>query len=825
MPTAPTSVLRSNTFEEWRVKTNTISSDLGNKVDLAAAIVDTTTLVAVANELQGQIGLSVADPLSGHFTATTLRGAVNELRDSAITFYGAKTFNAAVTASTTLAVVGNFSVNTDKFTVNSSSGNALIAGTLDVTGNATFSSGLTMGGSGTFAAPNISISGNTTLGDSAADATLVNGALTVKGADFKVQNSSAVNKFTVDDATGNTVISGNLQVLGDTSITGATSLNVDFGDLLNLPDPQINLALSGDVTGSASVTLSQLGAGPFSLAVTTSIQPNSVALGTDTTGNYVATAAAGTGISVSGSGSETAAVTITNTGVTSNVAGVGISLSGTTGASTITNSDKGSDQVIFKTIAVAGQSDIIADNNDDTLTLAAGQIDATSGITITTDAGTDTITITHANSSTLSGAQGIQGIASVTVDTYGHVTGVTSASTSPISVQSLYVGASQVIDSSGVWVGSNSGLQGTQGTQGRQGIQGINGLGINYLVKTSNYTMATLEGILADTSGGAFTVTLPASPATGNQCNVADHSGTWGTNNLTVARNGSTIGGIAADLACDISGISVQLIYNGSTWDVYAQVGTSATQGTQGIQGTQGTQGIQGITGIITGIPYSVKTANYTLVNTEGILANTTVSTFTINLPASPVTGEQYYIADHSGTWGTNNLTVGRNGNTINGLAENLILDISGVSVQFIYNGTTWDVYAQVGGNTNTGFTTLGGILSSSATAGIGYATGAGNTITQASDRTTGVTINNITGAITLVSDAGATSWQSFTVTNSAVAATDAVMVHQKSGTDLYEIHVTAVSLGSFVISYRTTSGTTTEQPVFTFAVIKSVTS
>ena len=78
MPTAPTSVLRSNTFEEWRVKTNTISSDLGNKADLAAAIVDTTTLVAVANELQGKIGLSVADPLSGHFTATTLRGAVNE---------------------------------------------------------------------------------------------------------------------------------------------------------------------------------------------------------------------------------------------------------------------------------------------------------------------------------------------------------------------------------------------------------------------------------------------------------------------------------------------------------------------------------------------------------------------------------------------------------------------------------------------------------------------------------------------------------------------------------------------------------------------------
>lgn len=116
------------------------------------------------------------------------------------------------------------------------------------------------------------------------------------------------------------------------------------------------------------------------------------------------------------------------------------------------------------------------------------------------------------------------------------------------------------------------------------------------------------------------------------------------------------------------------------------------------------------------------------------------------------------------------------------------------------------------------------GVTSSSATAGIGYATGAGGAVTQGTNRTTGVTLNTVSGAITLFSAAGSTSWQSFTVTNSTVAATDVVIVNQKSGTDLYEIHVTAVAAGSFRISYKTTGGTTTEQPVFNFAVIKAVT-
>lgn len=104
--------------------------------------------------------------------------------------------------------------------------------------------------------------------------------------------------------------------------------------------------------------------------------------------NSSVTVTAGTGMSGGGSVSLGSSITLTNAGVTSNVAGTGISVSGGTGAVTITNSDRGSSQNIFKNIAVSGQSTVVADGNDDTLTFAGA-----GATTITTNASTDTITI------------------------------------------------------------------------------------------------------------------------------------------------------------------------------------------------------------------------------------------------------------------------------------------------------------------------------------------------------------------------------------------------------------------------------------------------
>lgn len=107
----------------------------------------------------------------------------------------------------------------------------------------------------------------------------------------------------------------------------------------------------------------------------------------------------------------------------------------------------------------------------------------------------------------------------------------------------------------------------------------------------------------------------------------------------------------------------------------------------------------------------------------------------------------------------------------------------------------------------------------------IGYKTGAGAAVTQATSRTTGVTCDGACGAVTLVSAAGSTTPASLTVNNSLVGATDCIILSQKSGTDKYICLVTAVGSGSFQMTLYTTGGTTTEQPVISFALIKSVTS
>lgn len=115
-----------------------------------------------------------------------------------------------------------------------------------------------------------------------------------------------------------------------------------------------------------------------------------------------------------------------------------------------------------------------------------------------------------------------------------------------------------------------------------------------------------------------------------------------------------------------------------------------------------------------------------------------------------------------------------------------------------------------------------GAVTSSNDTAGIGYATGAGGTVTQATNRTTAVTLDKICGSITMFTAAGSSTAASFTVNNSTVAADDVIILNQRSGTNLYDFLVTDVSAGSFRITFRTTGGTASDAPVINFAVIKA---
>ena len=98
---------------------------------------------------------------------------------------------------------------------------------------------------------------------------------------------------------------------------------------------------------------------------------------------------------------------------------------------------------------------------------------------------------------------------------------------------------------------------------------------------TANTTATTKKQYVTDTTAGAFTVTLPTSPAAGDYVYFMD-AGNWATNNLTVARNGKTIEASDTDLVLDVKGLMVQLIYDGSTWQVMSNIGPQGPIGPTG---------------------------------------------------------------------------------------------------------------------------------------------------------------------------------------------------------------------------------------------------
>jgi hypothetical protein len=302
-----------------------------------------------------------------------------------------------------------------------------------------------------------------------------------------------------------------------------------------------------------------------------------------------------------------------------------------------------------------------------------------------------------------------------------------------------------------------NGASGFVGSNGATGPTGASGAGSiqNWIIKTTTYTAVSKDAIAANTSAGAFTITLPATPSTGDFITIADSGHSFNTNNLTVARNGSTIELAAEDLVIDVKNIFISLIYDGTTWKVFSTAGIIGASGATGIQGasgvgatgagvqgasgvagasgatgtqgasgvgaqgasgaagtqgasgsvgvsgatgTSGASGVTGATGVIGSIQnWIIKTTTYTAVNKDSIAADTSGGVFTITLPATPSTGDFINIADSGHAFSTNNLTLGRNGSTIESEAADFIIDVSNVFVSLIYDGTTWKVFSTVG--------------------------------------------------------------------------------------------------------------------------------
>jgi hypothetical protein len=108
--------------------------------------------------------------------------------------------------------------------------------------------------------------------------------------------------------------------------------------------------------------------------------------------------------------------------------------------------------------------------------------------------------------------------------------------------------------------------------------------------KTASFTAVSGNGYFINTSSAAITVTLPASPSAGAIVSLSDYTNTWQTNNVTVARNGSKIGGVSANATLSTEGQSVTFVYVDSTegWK-NVQDSTSNVTGNAFIQATGGT--------------------------------------------------------------------------------------------------------------------------------------------------------------------------------------------------------------------------------------------
>jgi hypothetical protein len=85
---------------------------------------------------------------------------------------------------------------------------------------------------------------------------------------------------------------------------------------------------------------------------------------------------------------------------------------------------------------------------------------------------------------------------------------------------------------------------------------------------STTYSAVVNDRILANTSGGAFTITLPSSGSllVNDTIQIIDIGATAATNNITVARNGAKIQNIADDLTIDTNGAIITLIYSGANY-------------------------------------------------------------------------------------------------------------------------------------------------------------------------------------------------------------------------------------------------------------------
>ena len=229
------------------------------------------------------------------------------------------------------------------------------------------------------------------------------------GASITALNATQLTSGTIPDARFPATLpasSGiNLTALNATQLTSGTIPDAQFPATLPTASG-INLtALNATNLGSGTVPVARLGQSGTRDATTYLRGDNTWATvaGGGASDSFATIAVAGQSSVVADSATDTLTL----------VAGTGITLTTDAGTDSITITNSGSSQNSFSIVAVAGQSNVEADSATDTLTLAAG-----TGISIATTAGTDTVTITNTVSAGATAFTGLSDRADLTIDQF-----------------------------------------------------------------------------------------------------------------------------------------------------------------------------------------------------------------------------------------------------------------------------------------------------------------------------------------------------------------------------------------------------------------------
>lgn len=346
------------------------------------------------------------------------------------------------------------------------------------------------------------------------------------------------------------------------------------------------------------------------------------------------------------------------------------------------------------------------------------------------------------------------------------------------------------------------------------------------------YAPVTASGAVTLASTGAFSLATPATLTV----STANAGGT--TAHTHAITSSSAPGAAASLLATDASGIigttATRIV---KIWAIDLTVTNTIAGSVNGNAATVTTNA--NLTGPITSSGNATAIASQTGTGTKFVV-DTSPTLVTPNIGAATGTSATLNSAGvnpsgaftSSGSTGTVTITdTGANGG-------NLKITGDGVTTPNKYVRVTGGVL-QVGNSAYTqiilaltdagNLSAVGSILSSNATGGIGYATGAGGTITQLTNKATGVTLSKACGQITMNAAAlAASTTVSFTLTNTAIAATDTIDVHRASGgtAAAYNVWCDSVAAGSCVVCVRNISaGSLSEAVVLNFSICKGVSS